>query len=194
MIMAHPDAEKWDAIYRSGGHQRQQPARVLKNYAHLLPAAGKALEPACGNGANAVYLAQQGLETSAWDISREAIHGLDDRAGQMGLQINTRICDVVSNPPPENSFDVIVVTYFLERQLIPHLIRALKPRGLLFYQTFIRERVDNTGPGNEKYCLAANELLQLCRDLHILLYHEEGLLGNTRQGFRNEAMLIGQHN
>ena len=190
--MAHPDAEKWDAIYRSGGNQRQHPARVLMEYAHLLPAAGTALEPACGNGTNAVYLAQQGLETSAWDISREAINNLDDRARQMGLQINTRICDVISNPPPENTFDVIVVSYFLDRQLIPHLIRALKPRGLLFYQTFIRERVDDTGPDNENYRLVGNELLQLCRDLHIVLYHEEGLIGNTRQGFRNEAMLIGQ--
>lgn len=189
--MAHPDAEKWDAIYRSGG-QRQQPVNVLKNYAHLLPAAGTAFEPACGNGANAVFLAQHGLETSAWDISQEAIHNLDDRARQMGLQINTRICDVLADPPPENSFDVIVVSYFLERLLIPSLVRALKTHGLLFYQTFTRERVDDSGPNNENYRLAGNELLQLCRDLHIVLYHEEGLIGNTRQGFRNEAMLIGQ--
>lgn len=190
--MAHPDAEKWDARYRSGGHQRQQPARVLSDYAHLLPVTGTALEPACGTGANALYLAQQGLETSAWDISQEAIQRLDNRARQTGLQINTRICDVVSSPPPQNSFDVIVVSYFLERQLFPHLITALKPRGLLFYQTFIRERVDDTGPNNEDYRLAANELLRLCRGLHIVLYHEEGLIGNTQLGCRNVAMLIGQ--
>ena len=190
--MAHPDAEKWDAIYRSGSHQRQQPARVLREYAHLLPVAGTALEPACGTGINALYLAQQGLETSAWDISQEAIKSLEDRARQAGLQINTRLRDVVSSPPLQNSFDVIVVSYFLERQLIPYLIRALKPRGLLFYQTFIRERVDDTGPNNEEYRLAANELLGLCRDLHIVLYQEEGLIGNTQLGFRNEAMLIGQ--
>ena len=190
--MVHPDAEKWDAIYRSGSHQRLQPARVLKQYAHLLPAAGKALEPACGNGANAIFLAQHGLETWAWDISQEAIHNLDDRAKQAALQIHTRICDVIADPPPERSFDVIVVSYFLERKLIPHLIRSLNPAGLLFYQTFIRERVDDTGPGNENYRLAGNELLQLCRELHIVLYHEEGRIGNTHQGFRNEAMLIGQ--
>ena len=190
--MPNPDADKWDAIYRSGGHQRQQPARVLKDYAYLLPATGRALEPACGNGANAAFLAEQGLETWAWDISQEAIHNLDGRARQTGLNINTRVCDVVANPPPEKSFDVIVVSYFLERQLIPYLIGALRPHGLLFYQTFTKERVDDTGPNNENYRLAGNELLQLCRDLYIVLYHEEGLIGNTRQGFRNEAMLIGQ--
>lgn len=190
--MNHPDAEKWDAIYRSGSHLRRQPARVLKEYAHLLPADGKAFEPACGNGANAMFLAQHGLETWAWDISKEAIHNLADQAKRAGLQIHTRVCDVLADVPPENSFDVIVVSYFLERQLIPHLIRALNPAGLLFYQTFIRERVDNTGPANDNYRLARNELLRLCHELHIVLYHEEGRIGNTHQGFRNEAMLIGQ--
>lgn len=190
--MSHPDAEKWDAIYRAGGHQRRQPARVLKEFAHLLPAGGKALEPACGNGANAMFLARHGLETWAWDISQEAIHNLDEEAKRAGLQIHVRVCDVVTDVPPANSFDVIVVSYFLERQLIPHLISALNPAGLLFYQTFIRERVDDTGPANDNYRLAGNELLQLCHELHIVLYHEEGLVGNTQCGFRNEAMLIGQ--
>jgi tellurite methyltransferase len=190
--MVHPDAEKWDAIYRSGGHHRQEPVKVLKNYSHLLPSSGTALEPACGRGANALYLAQRGLDTSAWDISEEAIRNLDDRARQLGLQVNTRVCDVVTNSPPANSFDVIVISYFLDRPIIPHLIRALKLNGLLFYQTFIRERIDDTGPGNDDYRFAENELLLLCRDLHIVLYHEEGMIGNTRHGFRNEAMLIGQ--
>jgi len=190
--MAHPDAEKWDAIYRSGGHQRQEPVTVLGNFSHLLPSSGTALEPACGTGANALYLAQRGLETSAWDISEEAIRNLDDRTRQLELQVNTLVCDVVTNPPSANSFDVIVVSYFLDRPLITHLIRALKPDGLLFYQTFIRERIDDTGPRNDNYRFAENELLLLCRDLHIVLYHEEGMIGNIRHGFRNEAMLIGQ--
>jgi tellurite methyltransferase len=72
------------------------------------------------------------------------------------------------------------------------LISALKPDGLLFYQTFTRTCVENTGPRNEAYRLGDNELLQCCNELHILAYHEEGLAGNIKQGFRNEAMLIGQ--
>jgi tellurite methyltransferase len=43
----------------------------------------------------------------------------------------------------ENAFDVIVVSRFLDRTLSDAIIDALKPDGLLFYQTFTRDK-DNT--------------------------------------------------
>jgi Methylase involved in ubiquinone/menaquinone biosynthesis len=187
-----PDAEKWNAIYQAGGHDRPEPARVLVEYVHLLPVNGRALDVACGTGANALFLALKGLDTSAWDISTEAIKRLEEKAGRQNLKLDTRICDVTESPPPEKSFDVIMVSYFLERTLIPSLVRALRDNGLLFYQTYSKERVSDKGPHNDNYRLGSNELLQLCRDLHILLYREEGVAGDIRHGFRDEVMLIGQ--
>lgn len=190
--MSHIDAEKWNAIYSSGKYGKYEPTRILHDYAHLLPKSGNALDVACGTGSNALFLARHGLKVSAWDISEQAIKILNEKASQLGIHIETKICDVVNEPPAENSFDVIVVSYFLERKLIPELIKALNYEGLLFYQTFSRERIDDTGPSNNDYRLARNELLELCHNLKIILYHEEGLVGNTQQGFRNEVMLIGQ--
>jgi tellurite methyltransferase len=89
------------------------------------------------------------------------------------------------------SYDVIVVSYFLERKLAPALIRALQPGGLLFYQTHIRDKVDDSGPANEAFLLARNELLSLFSDLTVLVYREEGRVGDIRRGFRNRAMLVG---
>lgn len=190
--MSIRDAEKWNAIYQAGGHDRQQPARVLQDHAHLLPAQGQALDLACGTGANALFLAQHGLQTAAWDISEQAIERLESRAADRDLRITTRVCDVTHTPPLPETFDVIVVSYFLERDLMPDIIHALRKNGLLYYQTFIRERISDTGPSNPAYRLAPNELLRLCRDLHLVFYHEEGKTGNTGEGFRDEAMLIGQ--
>lgn len=190
--MSHTDAEKWNAIYAADGHDRQIPARVLSEFAHLLPESGTALDLACGRGANALFLATTGLNVHGWDISGEAITSLNTKAGQLKLKIETRICDVTTEYLPPDIFDVIVVSYFLERKLFPVIINALKKNGLLFYQTFIRERIDESGPRNNEYRLGENELLHLCRDLHIVFYREEGKTGNTQQGFRNEAMLIGQ--
>ena len=190
--MPDTDAEKWNAIYAAGGHTRDEPARVLRDFAYLLPVSGTALELACGRGANALFLAGKGLDVHAWDISEEAIASLHTRANDLHLTLETRICDVTADPPSADSFDIIVVSYFLERALIPAIINALRKNGLLFYQTFIRDRTNDTGPHNNNYRLAENELLHLCHNLHIVLYHEEGMIGNTQQGFRNEAMLIGQ--
>lgn len=190
--MSRSDAEKWDAKYRTGDHDRAEPARVLSDFSHLLPPQGQALDLACGTGANALYLARRGLKTTAWDISTEALSVLRTRAAANNIFLETRVCDVTDTVIPAQSFDVISVSYFLERALFPAIISALRMNGLLFYQTWTRERSSERGPRTENFRLGANELLQLCRDLHIVLYREEGLTGNLEHGLRDEAMLIGQ--
>ena len=169
-----------------------EPCRVLSAQAHLLPATGKALDLACGHGGNALYLAARGYATEGWDISAVAVQALAAQANGAGLPLRAQQRDVVARPPEPESFDIIVVSRFLERSLAPALCAALRQQGLLYYQTFIRERVSDTGPNNPAYRLDANELLRLFGSLHVICYHEEGSVGDSTQGFRNEAMLVAQ--
>jgi len=97
---------------------------------------------------------------------------------------------VVAQPPEAGSFDVIVVAHFLERALAPALMAALRPGGLLFYQTFIKEKVTDRGPGNPSYRLGRNELLKLFPSLEVVVYREEARIGDTTRGFRDQAMLV----
>ena len=188
----HPDAEKWNRIYADPDRGGVEPARVLADFIHLLPAEGRALDLACGRGGNALLLARHGLKTFAWDISDAAISRLMDTAGLDRIEIHGEVRDAVARPPEPAAFDVIVVSRFLDRGLIPRLIEALRPGGLVFYQTFIKEKTVDSGPKNPAYLLGCNELLELFRPLRILLYREEGKTGNPAKGFRNEAMLIAR--
>ena len=191
--MSGTDRVKWDHIYESSGvDETAKPCLVMSSHSHLLPAAGTALDLACGRGATALYLAARGYATRAWDISEVVIQGLADQARQRGLPLTAQQRDVTANPPEPESFDIIVVSRFLDRTLAPAICAALKEQGLLFYQTFIREQVSGFGPRNPAYRLQANELLHLFSPLHLIYYHEEGCVGNTELGFRNEAMLIAQ--
>lgn len=182
-------AAKWDLRYRDAA-AAPRPAAVLSEHTHLLPGSGQALDLACGLGANALLLARHGLETWAWDRSGVAIEQLAAACADLPLHAEQR--DVLQRPPAPASFDVVVVTRFLERSLFPHLLAALRPAGLLFYQTFIAAKSTAVGPANPDYLLGDNELLQRCAGLRILVYREEGRVGDTERGFRNEAMLIGQ--
>jgi tellurite methyltransferase len=182
---------RWDERYQ-GEIGSQQPAEVLTTHVHLLPHSGRALDLACGLGANALLLAEQGLQTWAWDISPVAIARLDDTASRLGLSIHSEVRDVIARPPSPDSFDVIVVSRFLERTIVCALQTALRPGGLLFYQTFTRNRVDENGPRNSAFRLEDNELLHLFNDLKIRFYREEGRVGDLQRGFRNEAMLVAQ--
>ncbi len=188
------DASEWDARYLRGEPPRPEgPVAVLRENAHLLPREGRVLELACGLGANSLFLAERGLAVTAWDFSEVAIERLRERAHERRLPVTAEVRDVVAAPPPPECAEVIVVSRFLERSLAPHLIAALSPGGLLFYQTFVREAVSATrGPRNPAHRLGPNELLRLFGPLHLLFYREEGMVGDVEKGFRDEAMLVGQ--
>lgn len=184
---APPDRER---RYRERAVADAVPAAVLRDNAHLLPGKGVALDVACGLGGNAIVLAAGGLETFAWDSSPTAIDKLAAWARAHGAPIHPEVRDVVASPPEPGRFDVIVVSRFLERELAPALMAALRPGGLLFYQTFTCSHVGDCGPRSEQYRLGDNELLALFAPLRLLVYRDEDRVGDLGRGFRDEAQLV----
>ncbi|WP_293647036.1 class I SAM-dependent methyltransferase [Thiolapillus sp.] len=165
-------------------------AQVLLRNLHLLPASGKALDLACERGANALLLAKSGLETHAWDFSDIAIERLAATAQEEGVDVMAQTRDVVAEPPEADSFDVILVSFFLERTLVPHLIRALRPGGRIFYQTFVKDVYLDRGPGSTAWRLDHNELLHLFQELQIHYYREDGTVCSEPDEVSDLAMLV----
>ncbi len=181
--------EKWNRRH-AGAEGPGEVAQVLLRNAHLLPRRGKALDLACGRGASALWLAQHGLEVHAWDFSRVAIGELERRAGERGLQVTGEVRDVVAQPPEPASFDLVLVSHFLERSLAEPLMAALKPGGRLFYQTFVREVNLGRGPGREEWRLAPNELLRLFAPLRVHYYRENAPLSDDSDPLADLALLV----
>ena len=188
-MMDTSERHKWEQRYQAAA-ELPEACCVLREYRHLLPERGQALDLACGLGANALLLARHGLETHAWDISENALRQLRQHARRAGCEVFTQRRDVLAQPPEPESFEVICVCRFLERDLAPALCAALRPGGLLFYQTFTRTQVNPGGPANPAYLLADNELLSLFAGLRLLVYREEDRFGDLRQGWRDQALLI----
>ncbi|MGK0297443.1 MAG: tellurite methyltransferase [Gammaproteobacteria bacterium] len=186
------DRDKWNNKFRSRKNINDKPAQVLTENLHLLPQTGTALDLACGLGANAMLMAKRGLTTHAWDNSDVALDMLNATTKHNGIRICIEQKDIVKNPPCADSFDVIIVSHFLERCIVNQIINALKKNGLLFYQTFTRNKIVDSGPGNTEYLLERNELLRLFANLSILYYLEYDQVGNLESGNRNEAMLVAQ--
>ncbi|MEW5838826.1 MAG: methyltransferase domain-containing protein [Pseudomonadota bacterium] len=186
-------AEKWNARYAAISAGAQDAAWVLREHTHLLPADGDALDLACGLGGNVLLLAERGLKVSAWDVSAVAIERLRLEAARRSLSLEAAVRDVVQSPPAPASADVIVVAHFLERALFPALLAALRPGGLLFYQTFTRERpAAMDAPTNPDFLLQPNELRQLCAPLSLLHYFEEGELAQAGHPLAARAALVGR--
>lgn len=190
--MSDPTREKWDRIYSQTREQAVPAMAVVGENLHLLPESGTGLELACGLAANSFALAGAGLRMEAWDISPVAVEQVNRRAAALGLPVRGEARDVVSRPPEQRRYDLVVVSHFLDRSIIPAITDCLRPGGLVFYQTFTQTRVSEGGPSNMDFRLADNELLQLFKGFKVLVYREEGRQGDTTQGFRNEAMLVAQ--
>ncbi len=136
---------------------------------------GRALDLACGRGRNALYLAREGFQVEAWDRDAGTLEELRSTAGSMGLAaVTTRLVDLEQTPEiPPASFDLIAVFYYLQRDLAPMIVRALKPGGILAYETFLidnHERFNH--PRRREFCLIHNELLSLFGELRVLAYRE----------------------
>jgi SAM-dependent methyltransferase len=183
---------KWDKIYLNLSDCEPGPALVLAENTHLLPHTGHALDLACGLGGNALFLARRGFAVSAWDISTVAIAKLAAQASRLGLAVDAQARDVEYEGLPSAVFDVVAVSHFLCRPLAKPIVDSLKPGGLLFYQTYARDKISPHGPGNSDFLLAENELLTLFGGMRVLFYREDGRVGDWQSGRRNEAFFIGQ--
>lgn len=188
---SNPSAAKWDHRYRNASGPGN-PAPLLAEHLHLLPPRGTALDLACGLGANALLLAQQGLSVQGWDISTVALQHLQQAAQARSLAIFTLQRDIEAHPPPPHSCDVIVVTDFLFRPLCPAIASALRPGGLLFYSTWCAGKCSPSGPSNPEFLLQPNELLRLFPGLQVRFYREDASAGDLTRGDRDRAHLIAQ--
>lgn len=195
-VSSDTNRAKWNERYRTSQGLPGDAAEVLTRNLHLLPASGTALDLACGLGANALLLAEKGFNTTAWDSAPVAIERLNSAADTIKVKVKAEVRDVIEEPPDPGKFDIIVVSRFLHRSLSGALVSALKPGGLLFYQTFVQGNLH--GPKNPAYLLKPNELLQLFygeqSELQVRFFEECGQCGDRALGLRDESMIVVQKN
>jgi len=160
--MADSDKTKWDNRYLED-IGNLTPSSILKKYLHQA-SVGHALDIACGNGKNAIFMEGMGFSVDAVDISSIAIESLAKKAPA----INTMCEDLNQFTIEEGSYDLILNANFLDRRLFPMIEAGLKADGLLIFESF-------TGQKTSKYCLGPNELLKAFPSLHIIYYEESDL-------------------
>ena len=147
-------------------------SRFLVDNIDLLPR-GLALDVAMGNGRNAIYLAKMGFDVEGVDISGEAVQQAIDRAKREGVQLRTMVADLEAFPQfNEGAYDLVICFDYLQRSLMPHIKRWLKPGGVLVYETYFEDQAQFGKPRNPDHLLRRNELLDTFRDFRVLRYRE----------------------
>lgn len=150
------DIRGWEERYRTeastGAVERFGPTRLVVNTALQLPK-GQALDLACGSGRNALWLAADGWQVEAVDGSAAAIELLQEGARTAGLAINAHVADL-QDPSfldsgvflAEAQRDLLIICYYLQRDLIARAQKALRPGGVFLVIVHITEGEEEPTP------------------------------------------------
>lgn len=170
--MSLKDKEKWNDKYSGPEFVTGRDACdwLIQNR-DLLSGKGQALDIASGEGRNSVYAAAQGYEVLAIDVSETGMEKAESLAKEKNLNIRTLIADLDGYSPEENAYDLILCFNFLNRRLFPEIRRALKPGGLVFYETFTTDYLKYSGFKRE-WVLEPNELLREFQEFRVLRYRD----------------------
>ena len=141
--MSDKDRQRWDERWKSRSGETFEVHPLLRKLEEVLeqkeqlPELGSALDIACGRGQNTLYLASLGLSVLGLDISPVALDFARQEAELRGFGRRVRFTevDLDDSPLPAESFDLVCVTRFLDRRLLPEIGSIITSGGLLLYAT-----------------------------------------------------------
>jgi SAM-dependent methyltransferase len=156
------------------------PSLWVRRFAPLIPAGGRVLDVACGAGRHSHLLANMGYRVEAVDRDREALETLKGTPA-----ITTRIADLETGPWPYQvaDFDGVVITNYLYRPRFDALIDALKPGGVLIYETFMVGNEALGKPSNPDFLLNPGELIDRLHTQLTVVAFEQGRVDHPKPAF-----------
>lgn len=169
---AEEDKERWNKKYETETYLfGRDPIPFLKDHVDLLPE-GTVLDLAMGEGRNGVFLATKGFQVTGVDISEAGFKKAQTLAAENSVTLTTVVADLEQYTIPPNTFNVILCTYYLQRDLFPKIAAALKPGGMVLIETYTVDHLQYRPTFNKAFLLERNELLTLLPGFRVLRYQE----------------------
>lgn len=169
--MSTIDRDKWDQRYADDSYRKSNPVELVADWLPEIPV-GRALDVACGAGRNAIFLAQAGFQVDAIDISAVGLERARSNAGELDLDIKWIQHDLDQPFEFENSYDLVLVMWFVNLPLIERLGRSLSPGGFLLSQEHLVVDEPVIGPRGSEFRLEPGALRAAAGGLELLFYDE----------------------
>ena len=133
------------------------PAPWIERFAAHIPENGPILDLACGGGRHTRYFLDLGHPVTAVDRDRSGLRDLKERPGLEAVE-----ADLEAGPWPfaGRAFAAVVAVNYLYRPLFPRIAQAIRPGGVVLYETFARGNERFGRPSNPDFLLRPGELLE----------------------------------
>jgi len=143
----------------------------------------RAVDLACGLGQNSIWMAQQGLDVDAVDISERGLQLASEFASANDADVQWITADFDQWQPTSSRYDIAVVFRFLDRISTPRIVReGLRLGGWLIYETFSNAQCDRADSHirNPDYTLKPGELSEtMFPDFDVIVDREDVLADRT---------------
>ena len=171
LLAKSKDKDRWNSKYETEVYLfGEKPIPFLVDNVHLLRK-GKVLDIAMGEGRNGVYLATQGFEVLGLDISEKGLEKAHNLAKKNKVTIETKVVDLESFTLEPNSYDVILCTYYMQKDLFKQFQSALKPGGMIVVETYNVDYLKYV-QFSRKWALDTNEMLDIFKGLRVIRYQD----------------------
>lgn len=164
----------WRGPREFGAARPDGPVAWLLDNVDLLRPGMRVLDVAAGRGRHALLFAAAGFAVTAVDRDAALMTRLDRLARAIGHPLTTRVLDLEAGPVDlgAGAFDLVLVTHYLHRPLMPALVAAVAPGGMLMYETFTTAQAARGKPTNPAFLLQPGELPTLVAPLEVLRQRE----------------------
>jgi rhodanese-related sulfurtransferase len=165
---------EWSGPRESGPAVPAGPSSWLLANTTLVPPGARTLDVACGRGRHALFLAAAGSMVRAVDRDEEQVSRLADLARRLRLPLDAATVDLEADGVDlgDEEYELVLVFHFLHRPLFPSLVKALRPGGVLLYETFTKEQARHGRPTNPEFLLDPGELPGLVAPLEVIRQRE----------------------
>lgn len=107
------------------------------------------------------------------DVSETGVEQARQNAGPLASHIHFVIDDLTQFRASQTQFDVVMGFFYLEREIFPEIVKAVRPGGMLLYKTYTADQLKLPGgPKDASHLLATGELLGLVGGMRVLHYCE----------------------
>ncbi|HSP22089.1 MAG TPA: class I SAM-dependent methyltransferase [Planococcus sp. (in: firmicutes)] len=179
-----------------------EPNVFLKDIQTAVLTSGKVLSIAEGEGRNAVFLAEQGLDVTAWDFAESGLLKVEKLADEHGVHVNTELIDLAEADWQQNQWDGIVCIYGhfpkeVRLATLKGIKGAVKPGGYFVAEVYSAYQIPyaSGGPKDPAFLYHPEEFLKEFGDwriIHFFLGEVTRHEGDLHNGLAHVIQFVGQ--
>ena len=180
----------------------KEPNVFLTEFQKKIKVSGEVLAIAEGEGRNAVYLAEQGMNVTTWDYAESGLKKTNRLAEDRGVTVSTKLVDLNDAKWEEDNWDGIVCIFGhfpreLRQSTLQGVKKAVKPGGYFLTEVYSYQQIpyESGGPKDVEFLYKPDEFLEVFADWRIVHFFMGEVVrneGELHNGLAHVIQFVGQ--